>query len=231
MSTTRALLFNDADAEFLFMIRTPDGVWHADLTMLDYWRNTDNTPAQLNIYAVTGAPDTFVAMNHIGAPTELHVLPPAEYDAVRSLVVRPWISNKRIYMSIPLGEIAAFDAWIRDPLAIYGTVPPHWEDHARPLLADVPQRDPWIPYLLTLPPPPPPPPQPQPTTHTLPPHVIAAVIRGAVAAGATCPITMEPIQTATATVTACGHVFTATALQRWLSNRRHCPECRAALTA
>lgn len=229
--TTRALLF--AEAEFLFMIRTPDGVWHADLTMLDYWRNTDNTPAQINIYAVIGAPDTFVAMNHIGAPTELPILPPAEYDAIRSLIVRPWISTKRIYMSIPLAEISAFDAWIRNPQAFYGSAPPHWEDEVRPLLADVPQRDPWIPYLLTQPQPPPAPAPPVAVTpNTLPPHVITAIICGAVAAGATCPITMEPIQTATATVTACGHVFTAAALQRWMLSRPrpHCPECRAALT-
>jgi hypothetical protein len=236
--TTRALAFNEDDSEFLFMIRTPDGLWHADLTMLDYWRTTVNTPSQINIYNLIGLDDMFCSINHIGAPTELHALPVTEYDRVRSLVARPWIPARLIYKGIPLSDIAAFDAWSRAPTT--APADPAWNHYFRPILADMPLRAPWEPYLLTAPPPPPSapaPPQPQQQARNaaavaaLPPHVVNTLLAAAVAAGATCPITMEPIDAATATVTPCGHVFTSTALRRWLVTHAHCPECRGPLAA
>lgn len=64
------------------------------------------------------------------------------------------------------------------------------------------------------------------TPAPLPKHVADLVIRDAEARGATCPITMEPIKAADATVTSCGHVFQAAALKHWLSTNATCPECR-----
>jgi len=62
----------------------------------------------------------------------------------------------------------------------------------------------------------------------LPAHVASLVIREAVASNAICPITMEPIQTDSAPVTTCGHVFQRAALQEWLRTNATCPECRQA---
>ena len=62
-----------------------------------------------------------------------------------------------------------------------------------------------------------------------PAHLIGPVLAHAAATKALCPITMEPIVAATATVTGCGHIFQTAALDQWLRSRRQCPECRAAL--
>jgi len=66
-------------------------------------------------------------------------------------------------------------------------------------------------------------------TATFPAHLIGPVLAHAAATKALCPITMEPIQAATATVTSCGHIFQTAALDKWLRSRRECPECRAGL--
>jgi hypothetical protein len=66
------------------------------------------------------------------------------------------------------------------------------------------------------------PPAPQP----LPKVVADALIRDAVAAAATCPITMEPITAATAAVTSCFHVFDANAIAIWMVDHQTCPTCK-----
>jgi hypothetical protein len=144
---------------------------------------------------------------------------------IRQIVEGPWISNDEIYQDFPADEIAAFDTWIRERCV--GPGRPEWEDHLRPQM-DRPQREPFI--LLTLfeiPTAPSAEHQQQP----LPPHVSALLITHAVSTCATCPITMEPIQAATATTTPCGHVFNRDALNHWTSrqSRHTCPECRALL--
>ena len=82
------------------------------------------------------------------------------------------------------------------------------------------------------------PPQPQPTTQSpqpttqtqqLPPHVTAIMIQHAATTGTTCPITMEPLTTKNAAVTACGHIFDRDALTRWSADHGTCPECRSHL--
>lgn len=233
----RALLFDDTAPAFLFMIQTPDGVWHVDLTMLDYWRTTVNTPAQINIYSISPT-DSFVSINRMGAPLEWDTLPFAEYDKIRSLVARPWIPTALIYTTIPIHEIVDFDEWIRGAAAA-PAVSDHWNAIRRPVLDDVPVRRPWEPYMIA----PDPNPNPNPTAQpapvqrptapptALPPHVAATMIAAAVRAGTTCPITLDTIDAADATVTSCGHVFTASALQRWLVTHTHCPECRNPLTS
>jgi hypothetical protein len=65
---------------------------------------------------------------------------------------------------------------------------------------------------------PPPPP--------LPRHIQTIVLERAESEGQTCPITLTPIKTATATVTSCGHIFQTAAIQEWLSENQTCPECR-----
>ena len=222
----RALLFDDTEPTFIFMIQTPDGAWHADLTMLDYWR----TQAQINIYRFA-ATDSFVSINRMGAPMEWDTLPITEYSQIRSLVARPWIPTTLIYTTIPIHEIVDFDEWSRG--TVTATVPDHWNAIRRPVLDGVPLRRPWEPYMIASDPIPRPEfvQQPAVPTTALPPHVAATMIAAAIRAGATCPITLDTIDATDATVTSCGHVFTATALQRWLVTHTHCPECRNPLTS
>jgi hypothetical protein len=63
-------------------------------------------------------------------------------------------------------------------------------------------------------------------SQSLPKFVADALIRDAVAAAATCPITMEPITVATAAVTSCFHVFDANAIAIWFTNNHTCPTCK-----
>ena len=63
-----------------------------------------------------------------------------------------------------------------------------------------------------------------------PPHIIDAVLDHAETTEKICPITMEPIQKATATLTRCGHIFQKAALTEWLKTRSSCPECRLTLS-
>lgn len=65
-----------------------------------------------------------------------------------------------------------------------------------------------------------------PTVTRMPKHVAELVIRDAEARGATCPITMEPIKSAEAAVTSCGHVFEGAAIKEWLTTHTTCPQCR-----
>jgi hypothetical protein len=68
--------------------------------------------------------------------------------------------------------------------------------------------------------------QPAPVPAPLPKFVADALIRDAVAAAATCPITMEPIAAATAAVTSCFHVFDANAIAIWMVDHQTCPTCK-----
>ena len=60
----------------------------------------------------------------------------------------------------------------------------------------------------------------------LPKHIQTVVLERAETEGQTCPITLTPIKSATATVTSCGHIFQTAAIQEWLSENQTCPECR-----
>jgi len=83
--------------------------------------------------------------------------------------------------------------------------------------------------------PPPAPPRPTPappatTTPTpIPKFVADTLIRDAVAKGATCPITMEPLTAETTAATHCYHLFERNAIAAWLaSNAEHtCAVCKA----
>jgi hypothetical protein len=61
----------------------------------------------------------------------------------------------------------------------------------------------------------------RPMTHPL--------IEKAIREGATCPISMNPIQRTTAYVTDCNHVFEQSSIERWLTTNSTCPYCREEL--
>ena len=61
----------------------------------------------------------------------------------------------------------------------------------------------------------------RPMTHPL--------IEKAIREGATCPISMNPIQRTTAYVTDCNHVFERSSIERWLTTNSTCPYCREEL--
>ena len=63
-------------------------------------------------------------------------------------------------------------------------------------------------------------------SNSFPKHLVTPVLEHAEATKKICPITMEPIQKATATVTSCGHIFQTAALARWMQTKTTCPECR-----
>jgi hypothetical protein len=69
------------------------------------------------------------------------------------------------------------------------------------------------------------------TPFAYPAHIIDAVLEHAQATKKSCPITMEPIEKATATVTACGHIFQKAAIIEWLKTHQTCPECRQTFSA
>lgn len=77
-----------------------------------------------------------------------------------------------------------------------------------------------------------------PAATPLPKFVADLIIADAVAKGITCPITMEPLQAATTTVTACYHLFNTDALNAWAATaaaetttatQTVCPQCRKSL--
>jgi hypothetical protein len=70
--------------------------------------------------------------------------------------------------------------------------------------------------------------RPPPPPSALPKFVADALVTAAVAAEATCPITMEPISPENAAVTSCFHVFEANAIAIWLTDRHTCPTCKQA---
>lgn len=59
-----------------------------------------------------------------------------------------------------------------------------------------------------------------------PKHLVGQILATAEAANQLCAITMEPIRTATAAITSCGHIFQRDAIAHWLSAHTTCPECR-----
>jgi len=58
----------------------------------------------------------------------------------------------------------------------------------------------------------------------LPPHVAEIVLEKA--EGTPCPITMEPLTKANASVSSCGHVFQTAAVKEWCLTHTTCPLCR-----
>jgi SUMO ligase MMS21 Smc5/6 complex component len=61
-------------------------------------------------------------------------------------------------------------------------------------------------------------------------RVADIMIAHAIQSKETCPITMEPIDSASACVSPCYHSFQAEAIRTWLSTNSTCPVCREACT-
>lgn len=222
-------LYDPETDEFLFLIDgTPDILTHS------LWR-----VGALNIYRPGDWTDQFTTVDPHGVRIDWPFTDAA--IPTHRLPQRPWISYDEVTYGLPSNEIVAFDIWRRDPDA--GAPASHWEEYTRPVLVRPP------PPELTLPSPTPstssrhdndaiasfgltpsaPPTSPQrvtPITNTsLPVHIQRLVIDAAIATGATCPITMEPITADTAVITPCGHVF-GTELTPRVSI---CPVCRSTL--
>jgi len=119
-------------------------------------------------------------------------------DQIRGILTRPWIMP---------GNISA-----EGPLLC-------WD--ASPRLLTIPREDPEPSDTNTNT-------NQNPNTNPMPRHVADILIRQAVigTAGATCPITLEPITLTNASVTSCGHIFQTAAIRSWHAENPTCPECR-----
>lgn len=62
-------------------------------------------------------------------------------------------------------------------------------------------------------------------------RVADIMISAAIHSKETCPITMEPIDSASICVSPCYHCFEAEAIRTWLSTNSTCPVCRESCTA
>lgn len=60
----------------------------------------------------------------------------------------------------------------------------------------------------------------------LPRHLVSMVLDAAVSKGETCPITMEAFTKDSIVMTPCGHFFQREAIERSLSCKPECPQCR-----
>ncbi len=173
-----------------------------------------------------------------------HVRRPAMTDSelqdICGIATRPWIPDGAVPL-IAESDIQQYDTWNRTELA-----PTVWEDADRPLLHyESPltvtvfhsiNQEMTAAALLAInqrqaPGPSAPTSVPELTMPELPRHVALMVLQNAVATGATCPISMEPIRSTGASVTGCGHVFQTDTLRQWMSAHAICPECRAQTTA
>jgi hypothetical protein len=209
-----ATTFYDPDTdEFLFLVDgTPDILTHS------LWR-----AGVMNIYRPGDWTDMFVTVDPHGVRTDWPFTD-AEIPTHR-LPLRPWISYDEVTYGLANDEIVAFDTWRRDPDAVDYAPAPHWEEYLRPVLVRPPPPELTLPPLPSAPPAEPPQRSVPVINTALPPHIQRLVIDAAIATGATCPITMEPITADTAVITPCGHVF-GTELTPRVSL---CPVCRSTL--
>lgn len=211
------------------------GGWTPDITSMTAWRT-----GALRAYRPTAT--LFITMpGYVSRP----VMTDTELQDICGIATRPWIPDGAVPL-IAESDIPHYDTWNRTELA-----PTVWEDADRPLLhyedpltvtvfASINQEMAAAALLAINQRHTPEPSAPQQSLPTqqqqqqqseLPRHVAAMVLQNVVAAGATCPISMEPIGLTGSSVTGCGHVFQTSALRRWLSAHTICPECRSQTTA
>lgn len=62
------------------------------------------------------------------------------------------------------------------------------------------------------------------------PHIVAVMLRDAIAEKKMCPITLDPITLDSVCVAPCYHCFTKEAIEEWLQTHTTCPECREICT-
>ena len=213
-------------------------VWETDTSAMDTWRrgfirlysiaddiNTWISSDSSSIIHWTRLPDHIpppIRLFHHGIPQSSIIRTPDEDSALTLEALTQQLTDG------PVAEHPLFDLQIPTlglPDNFFGPVRPHPIVPRTPLIQTPQIQTPpqiQIQQIQT------PPTQIQ-QIQSLPPHVAALVIRDAVASGNLCPITMEPLNPETATVTPCGHVFQAAALHRWLRTSSTCPECREAI--
>jgi hypothetical protein len=222
-----AALYDSSLEDILFLRDgTPDVTTHA------LWR-----AGAIHIYRPGDWPEILVTVDPHGVRTDWPFIDPPSCP----LPPHPWISYDEVTYGLADDEITAFDTWRRNPHTATESPPAHWEEYARPVLIRPPPPELTLPPRPSAPPASPQRPAPTPTPSVsvssrhdlavasglppLPPHVQRLVIDAAIAAGATCPITMEPITADTAVITPCGHVFGTTLTPRVSL----CPVCRSTL--
>uniref|UniRef100_A0A6C0DJJ2 RING-type domain-containing protein n=1 Tax=viral metagenome TaxID=1070528 RepID=A0A6C0DJJ2_9ZZZZ len=64
----------------------------------------------------------------------------------------------------------------------------------------------------------------------LPQHVADIVLANAISKNEICPISNDPITNEDGCVTSCGHVFSKSSLDHWLSIKNECPVCKQVCT-
>ena len=154
--------------------------------------------------------DLFIAVTD-GVQESWPVFQDEEVARISVLMDRPWIPMAEV---IRTRDIQAFMANLGAGTASLDTFSPQLSYDYNPRLRSV--RPPVTPVPVI------------PVTPALPPHVTRILLERAVAEGAECPITGDPL-TMAATVTSCGHIFDKEAIAKWLASNKNCPECRAAL--
>lgn len=213
--------------------------WTPAMQTMESWRQ-----GQMRLYTPTDAAHMVISMPGHGRWPQLD---DTEEDEIHALLEHPWIPDGQSLEGLREDQIEDLDA-LQHLLTADVDEPIQYPTDGlldailRPTLT-MP-----TPYIMTTPPrrthqpslldiallaslssagarpaaaaaPPPPPP-------AFPRHLADQVLAAAEANQQTCPITMEPIQKATAAITSCGHVFQKEALTAWMQDHNTCPECR-----
>jgi hypothetical protein len=213
--TDRRYYEDPATAELLFLTAI-EGGWGVDVRTMDSWRT-----GRLRIYKPIDS--AFVhTVSATKTTTRWQPLAPEEEPDVRVLMPKPWIPDGQAMEDLCEEDIPT----IETALATQASHE-YLNDVLRPALV---MEFSYTPVTIAAPAAPAPAaPAARSLKTAFPQHLIGPVLAHAAATKALCPITMEPIQVGTATVTGCGHIFQTAALDQWLRSRRQCPECRAAL--
>jgi hypothetical protein len=237
-STSRTYIDPMTDEALLYQWDPEHGGWIPDIAAMAAWRVGD-----LRVYRSAQTTTDFMTMpGHVRRPA----MTDAELRDICATASRPWIPVAAI-PTMAETDIPSFDVWSHT-LDSSEAVPTTWESSVVPLLhydAGITTRfftsfnhddNNAVAALLTIrhevPVPSAPPVEPTAEQHQpLPRHVATMVLERSVATGATCPISMEPIQAVGVSVTGCGHVFQTAALRRWMADRDTCPECRTPTAA
>jgi hypothetical protein len=194
-----------------------------DITILELWR-TDG----LRVYRAIDTPDCLTTVDTHGFTIQWPFCSVIEEASLTPTpeIPKPWIPYDVVTDGLRSDELVAFNAWVRrtptetetETETSTSTHPPHWDEFERPMLvSSAPPIQPFEQLAPLL-------------QQRLPPHIRRLLIDNAIATGATCPLTLEPLtneDTDTATVTPCGHVFAAPLP----TNLQTCPVCRACLAS
>jgi len=229
MEDRRRTYTDPATGELVFLEwSTQHDGWIPAMATIEGWQRGD-----VRIYQPTDRPSMMITMpDHIYWPR----LRPNEEADIRVLLARPWIPDGQANENLIDLDIDVIDAIHRIMTdttdADLDWVPPA-EDATGHLDLDAilrPTLTLEMPLTFVLIP------RPTPVALALtlalalpkpfPRHLVDQVLEKAETDGQACPITMEPIKKATATVTSCGHIFQKAAIAEWLTTSDTCPECR-----